>query len=76
MISLIRNEWMKIFAKASSYVFIGILVVAVIGSAFIARAVNNNNDLQAEEQANIEIYKADLADPGNRQGAASGPGCE
>ena len=63
MISLIRNEWMKIFAKASSYVFIGILVVAVIGSAFIARAVNNNNDWQAEEQANIEIYKADLADP-------------
>ena len=66
MISLIRNEWMKIFAKASSYVFIGILVVAVIGSAFIARAVNNNNtnnDWRAEEQANIEMYKEDLANP-------------
>lgn len=64
MISLIRNEWMKIFSKVSSYIFIGFLIIAVIGSATLVKTLfTSEEDWQEEQELIIESNKELLADP-------------
>lgn len=43
MISLLKNEWMKIFQKVSTYLFIVFMLIAVIGTAFIEMKINDEN---------------------------------
>lgn len=65
MISLIRNEWMKIFSKVSSYIFIGFLIVAIIGSAILVKTVINteNEDWRTIQKENIQSQQAELDNP-------------
>ena len=35
MMSLVKNEWMKIFSKVSTYIFIAFLLLAALGAAII-----------------------------------------
>ena len=65
MISLIRNEWMKIFSKISSYIFIGFLIVALLGSAILVKTLINteNEDWRTAQEENIQSQQANLADP-------------
>ena len=62
MISLIRNEWMKIFSKISTFIFIGIIIVALIGTAIIVKTINSESDWKAEEQENITYHQEILDD--------------
>ena len=65
MMSLIRNEWMKIFQKKSSYVFIGFLLLMVIGSAFIEYKLNpdENKDWKQDVRADIEEQEKQMKSP-------------
>lgn len=66
MMSLIRNEWMKIFQKKSSYVFIGFLLLMVIGSAFIANKLNpvdNDADWKQNVRAEIQEQEKEMKNP-------------
>ena len=63
MISLIRNEWMKIFSKVSTYIFIGIIIVALIGTAILVKTINNASDWRTGEEDNIAYNQAILDDP-------------
>ncbi|QFK72850.1 ABC transporter permease subunit [Pradoshia sp. D12] len=63
MISLIKNEWMKIFSKMSSYIFIGFLLVALVGSAILVKTMNNADDWKVKEENNIQSQQAVLDDP-------------
>ncbi len=63
MISLIKNEWMKIFSKVSSYIFIGFLIVAIVGSAILVKTFNDTNDWRAEQEENISLQQAELENP-------------
>ncbi len=49
MIGLIRNEWMKLFSKMSTYIFIGIMVVGMIGAGFFANFVNASTEQEVKE---------------------------
>ena len=65
MMSLIRNEWMKIFQKKSSYVFIGFLLLMVIGSAFIDYKLSPdaNKDWKQDVRADIEEQEKQMKSP-------------
>lgn len=49
MIKLIRNEWMKLFSKVSTYIFIGIMVVGIIGAGFAANFFNSMTEAEVKE---------------------------
>ncbi|WP_455675840.1 ABC transporter permease subunit [Pradoshia sp.] len=49
MIGLIRNEWMKLFSKVSTYIFIGIMVVGMVGAGFIANFQNASTEQEVKE---------------------------
>ncbi|MGE7603525.1 ABC transporter permease [Peribacillus sp. NPDC097675] len=66
MRSLIRNEWMKIFQKKSSYVFIGFLLLMVIGSAFIEYKMNpvdKDADWKQDVRADIKEQEKQMKSP-------------
>ncbi|WP_285769451.1 ABC transporter permease subunit [Peribacillus sp. SI8-4] len=57
MISLVKNEWMKIFSKGSTYIFIAFLLVAAIGTAFIDMKLSpdeSGKDWKQEVKADIQ----------------------
>ncbi|MBM7602402.1 ABC-2 type transport system permease protein [Metabacillus crassostreae] len=65
MISLLKNEWMKIFQKVSTYLFIVFILIAVIGTAFIEMKINgeNSNENWKEElTTNIQENEKTLKD--------------
>jgi ABC-2 type transport system permease protein len=46
MVSLIRNEWMKIFKRVGTYVMIGLLILVVGGSGAITKYLDSQNQKQ------------------------------
>ncbi|WP_057915720.1 ABC transporter permease [Peribacillus muralis] len=57
MISLVKNEWMKIFSKASTYIFIAFLLVAALGTAIIDMKLSpeqSGKDWKQEVKADIQ----------------------
>ncbi|WMX55011.1 MULTISPECIES: ABC transporter permease [unclassified Peribacillus] len=63
MMSLIRNEWMKIFSKGSTYLFIVFLLLAAVGTALIDYKLNpveSSKDWKQELQAEIQEQQNDL----------------
>ncbi|MFE4894217.1 ABC transporter permease [Peribacillus butanolivorans] len=63
MISLIRNEWMKIFSKGSTYLFIVFLLLAAVGTALIDYKLNpveSSKDWKQELQAEIQEQQNEL----------------
>ncbi|MBK5443483.1 MULTISPECIES: ABC transporter permease [unclassified Peribacillus] len=61
--SLIRNEWMKIFSKGSTYLFIVFLLLAAVGTALIDYKLNpveSSKDWKQELQAEIQEQQNDL----------------
>ncbi|MEK4538328.1 ABC transporter permease subunit [Peribacillus sp. FSL K6-1552] len=63
MMSLIRNEWMKIFSKGSTYLFIVFLLLAAVGTALIDYKLNpveSSKDWKQELQAEIQVQQNDL----------------
>ncbi|WP_226666299.1 DUF2705 family protein [Metabacillus litoralis] len=69
MISLLKNEWMKIFQKVSTYLFIVFILIAVIGTAFIEMKINGENtnenwkeELTTKIQENQETIKDENID--------------
>ncbi|MEJ9228790.1 ABC transporter permease [Peribacillus butanolivorans] len=61
--SLIRNEWMKIFSKGSTYLFIVFLLLAAIGTALIDYKLNpveSSKDWKQELQAEIQEQQNEL----------------
>ena len=49
MIGLIRNEWMKLFSKMSTYIFVGFMVLGIIGAGFISNFMNNATERDVKE---------------------------
>ena len=49
MIGLIRNEWMKLFSKVSTYIFIGFMILGIIGAGFISNFMNNSTEGDVKE---------------------------
>ena len=64
MIGLIKNELMKIFSKKSSWIYIAILVIGVVGGATIYQNVfgETNENWKSEAQAEIAELEALLAE--------------
>ncbi|MGW6609310.1 ABC transporter permease [Peribacillus butanolivorans] len=63
MMSLIRNEWMKIFSKGSTYLFIVFLLLAAVGTALIDYKLNpveSSKDWKQELQAEIQEQQNEL----------------
>ncbi|MFE0506037.1 ABC transporter permease [Peribacillus butanolivorans] len=61
--SLIRNEWMKIFSKGSTYLFIVFLLLAAVGTALIDYKLNpveSSKDWKQELQAEIQEQQNEL----------------
>ncbi|MGE6377973.1 ABC transporter permease [Peribacillus muralis] len=57
MISLVKNEWMKIFSKVSTYIFIAFLLLAAIGTAIIDMKLSpeeSGQDWKQEVKADIQ----------------------
>ncbi|PJN90466.1 ABC transporter permease [Bacillus sp. mrc49] len=57
MISLVKNEWMKIFSKVSTYIFIAFILVAALGTAIIDMKLSpdeSGNDWKQEVKADIQ----------------------
>jgi ABC-2 type transport system permease protein len=50
MVSLIRNEWMKIFKRVGTYVMIGLLILVVGGSGAITKYLDSQNQNQKQDQ--------------------------
>ena len=49
MIGLIRNELMKLFSKMSTYIFVGFMVLGIIGAGFISNFLNNATEQDVKE---------------------------
>ncbi|PEF40716.1 hypothetical protein CON84_03525 [Bacillus sp. AFS094228] len=57
MMSLVKNEWMKIFSKVSTYIFIAFLLLAALGAAVIDYKLSpdeTNKDWKQEINADIQ----------------------
>jgi ABC-2 type transport system permease protein len=58
MMSLVKNEWMKIFSKLSTYIFIAFLLLAALGAAVIDYKLSpdetTNKDWKQELNADIQ----------------------
>ncbi|MDQ7862519.1 hypothetical protein RCO48_20420 [Peribacillus frigoritolerans] len=57
MMSLVKNEWMKIFSKVSTYIFIAFLLLAALGAAVIDYKLSpdeTNKDWKQELNADIQ----------------------
>lgn len=63
MMSLVKNEWMKIFSKVSTYLFIAFLLLAALGTAIIDYKLSpdeTNKDWKQELNAEIQEQKKAL----------------
>ncbi|MDP1421733.1 DUF2705 family protein [Peribacillus simplex] len=61
--SLVKNEWMKIFSKVSTYLFIAFLLLAALGTAIIDYKLSpdeTNKDWKQELNAEIQEQKKAL----------------
>ncbi|MBM7542606.1 ABC transporter permease [Amphibacillus cookii] len=72
MFNLIRNEWEKILKKKSTFVMIGLLILAIIALSGILKYVDNNDegagdDWQVDLQQQIEADREGLEEYGDRQ---------
>ena len=66
MLKYIRNEWMKLWAKKSSWVMLGLTVLLVIGPALVSKyiEVRDDKDWRAYAQEEIDMYKSWLGQEG------------
>lgn len=64
MISLIRNEWMKIFSRVSSYVYIAFLILALLVVAILDFKFDDTakGDWREKVNSDIEVQQSILAD--------------
>lgn len=54
MLNLIRNEWMKLWHKKSTWVMVGILIAMIIGVVAITKWIDSNTKTPAWEQTVTE----------------------
>ncbi|SER79451.1 ABC transporter permease [Psychrobacillus sp. OK032] len=66
MLNLIRNEWMKLWHKKSTWVMVALLIAMIIGLVAITKWIDSNTEIPAWEQSVTEeltIVKQQLAVP-------------
>jgi ABC-2 type transport system permease protein len=62
MVSLIRNEWMKIFKRVGTYVMIGLLILVVGGSGAITKYLDGQSQKQDQGDWKQELTEEVAAD--------------
>ena len=59
MLKYIRNEWMKLWAKKSTWTMLALTVLLVVGPALVTKYTEekDGNDWRAQVQEEIDMYK-------------------